>query len=107
MKQPTKLTLIEGDFTLQEAREILLTVFRSKIEFHKLKNFSSQERFGIDDKIAVKRIPQLRKCIDKIIKTMGKAELNGEYLTIKSDVLISISTHKKANELKLTTRKPK
>jgi hypothetical protein len=39
-----------------EAREILMSVFLGKIDFHENKNFSSEERFGKVDLTALKRI---------------------------------------------------
>lgn len=33
-----KLTLIEGDFSFDEAKKILNSIFSSKINFHNIKN---------------------------------------------------------------------
>ena len=49
MNKIEKLNLIEGNFSGEEAKEILMNVFLAKIHYHELKNFSSQERFGKDD----------------------------------------------------------
>ena len=38
------LNFINATFTASEAREILLEVFRSKINFHNLRNWSSEEQ---------------------------------------------------------------
>jgi hypothetical protein len=92
MKNTKKLKLIDGNFKPQEAREILMNVFSGKIQFHQMKNFSSKERFGKEDKIAVKRIPQLKKCIEKINKIIEQAEKKGGHLAISSDIVISINT---------------
>ena len=56
MLKNKKLKLIEGKFLHDEAKEILRNIFSAKINFHQMKNFSSQERFGKDDKTAVKKI---------------------------------------------------
>jgi len=81
--------LIEGTFLTKESREILQNLFSSKIQFHQMKNFSSQERFGTDDTTALKRIPQLRQSIDEILKMIETAEEKGEQLEIKSEIVIS------------------
>jgi predicted transcriptional regulator len=68
MKNPQTFKLIEGSYSSKESREILQNVFSSKIQFHQMKNFSSQERFGKDDITALKRIPELKESIDKILR---------------------------------------
>ncbi len=83
-----KFKLIKGEYLPKDSREILQNVFSGKIQFHNMKNFSSQERYGKDDKNAVKRIPQLKKSLGKIIKMIETAERNGEQLEIKSEVVI-------------------
>ncbi len=86
---PQKFKLIDGKFLPKESREILQSVFSSKIHFHQMKNFGSQERFGKDDKTALKRIPQLKNSIEKILKVIELAEKKGEQLEIKSEIVIS------------------
>lgn len=83
-----KFKLINGEFLPKDSREILQNVFSGKIQFHNMKNFSSQERYGKDDKNALKRIPQLKKSMLKIIKMIEAAEEKGEQLEIKSEVII-------------------
>ncbi|MDI1316211.1 hypothetical protein [Flavobacterium sp.] len=80
--------LIDGDFSAEESLEIIRNVFSSKIQFHQMKNFSSQERFGYDDKTAMIRIPQLKKSLDEIIKLIESTEMKGPQFEIKSDVVI-------------------
>jgi len=81
--------LINGKFLPKESREILQSIFAGKIQFHQMKNFSSQERLGKDDHTALKRIPQLKKSMEKILKMIESAEKNGEQLEIKSEIVIS------------------
>ena len=56
MTKTENLTLIEGIFLAEEARDILINIFSTKINFHELKNFSSLEKHGKEDKTAQKRI---------------------------------------------------
>ena len=58
MKKKQDFKFIEGEFTPQDAKEVLIDLYTSKINFHLMKNFSSSERFGKDDKTASKRIPE-------------------------------------------------
>lgn len=95
MKKAQELKLIEGIFSPKEALEILISLYTNKIKFHELKNFSSLERFGKEDKIATKRIPQLKKSLEKISKLMDGATKKQEKLIVKSIVNISFVASKK------------
>jgi len=90
MKNKKKLTFIEGDFTYAEAKEILINIFSSKINFHTLKNWSSQERFGKDDEIAQKRIPALKNEMKKIEGILSEAKAKNKKLVVSSDIKISL-----------------
>jgi hypothetical protein len=84
-----KLTLISGSFSNQEAKEILTSIFSSKIKFHELKNFSSQERFGKDDETAAKRLPLLREEQAKLLHILKQAEQGNRSIQINSEILIT------------------
>ena len=90
MKNKKKLTFIEGDFTYDEAKEILINIFSSKINFHTMKNWSSQERFGKDDEIAQKRIPALKNEMKKIEGILSEAKAKNKKLLVSSDIKISL-----------------
>lgn len=90
MSNSETLTLIEGEFSGEEAREILLNIFSSKIHFHEVKNFSSQERFGKQDEIAVKRIPALKAEVLKLTDIISEAISQGRKLVISSDIKIVV-----------------
>jgi dihydroorotase len=55
-----KVKLIEGVFNSDEAQELLLNLFESKIKFHELKNFQSKQRYGKEDTFAVNKIAMLK-----------------------------------------------
>lgn len=90
MKNKKKLIFIEGDFTYDEAKEILINIFSSKINFHTMKNWSSQERFGKDDEIAQKRIPALKNEMKKIEGILSEAKAKNKKLVVSSDIKISL-----------------
>jgi hypothetical protein len=90
MKPTEKLTIIDGSFTYEEAKEILINIFSSKINFHTMKNWSSQERFGKEDEIAQKRIPALRKEIKKLDTILTKAKAKNKKLVVSSEINIAI-----------------
>lgn len=91
MNKTEKLTLIEGTFSTEEAREILMNVFYTKINFHEVKNFSSIERFGEVDATAQKRIPHLKQAVEKLSKFLAEANTSKKQITINSEIILSIS----------------
>jgi hypothetical protein len=82
--------LIEGTFSDQEAKDILKNFFESKIHFHEMRNFSSEERFGHKDAMAVKRIPELKQASKDILEIVQQAKLGNKRLLINANVQISI-----------------
>lgn len=88
MNKIKKLVLIEGDFEAEQASEILMNIFSTKIHFHEMKNFSSQERLGKDDEMAQKRIPLLRNEIKKLEGILSEAK--NKKLLIHSEIHISL-----------------
>ena len=90
MNKNNKLTLIKGNFSNEEASEILVNLISSKISFHQLKNFSSQEQFGKEDKIANKRIPALKKELEKLKKILLVAKKKNTRLLVSSEINITL-----------------
>lgn len=88
MKDQHTFTLIDGDFPVNESRELLYNLFSGKIQFHQVKNLSSQERFGKEDKTALKRIPELKKTLEDIVKMLESVDNKLELLEIKSEIVI-------------------
>lgn len=88
MNKIEKLVLIEGDFEAEQATEILMNIFSTKIHFHEMKNFSSQEQFGEHDEIAQKRIPALRNEMKKLEEILSEAK--NKKLLIHSEIHISL-----------------
>ena len=82
--------LIEGTFSDQEAKDILKNFFESKINFHEMRNFSSEERFGHKDAMAVKRIPELKQASKDILEIVQQAKLGNKRLLINASVQITI-----------------
>lgn len=91
MNKEEKLSLIEGVFEAKEANEILTNIYLTKLNFHKMKNFSSQERFGKDDSTAIRRIPELKLNMEKFYKFIEEANLKNIKLEISSEIKIKLS----------------
>jgi hypothetical protein len=90
MKNTETLTMIEGNFTHDEAKELLMNMFSSKINFHNMKNWSSDERYGKDDEIAQLRIPALRNEIKKLEAILLESQAKNKKLLICSEIKISL-----------------
>ncbi|HQW56124.1 MAG TPA: hypothetical protein PK076_08355 [Saprospiraceae bacterium] len=84
------LTLIEGEFSVDEAKGILINIFSSKINYHHLKNWSSQERFGKYDITAQKRIPALIIEMKKLEDILSQYKHINNKLVVKSEISISM-----------------
>jgi D-mannonate dehydratase len=88
MNNKENLTLIEGSFSVEEAKEILTSIFSSKINFHKIRNLSSQVRYGTDDEIAQKRIPALKTEMEKLQLIIAEAKAHNKKLMVSSEISI-------------------
>lgn len=86
-----KFKLIKGKFSQDEAKEILTNIFSEKINFHLMKNYSSQERFGKDDENATQRIQQLRQELKLLQETLSDEKWANKKLIISSEIKISTS----------------
>jgi hypothetical protein len=82
------IQLISGEFSIEEAREILSTLINDKIVFHQRKNFSSNERFGCDNETSVKRIPQLIQSQNQLLQLLEQKAQSGTKLRVTSTIVI-------------------
>lgn len=92
MNTNENVTLIDGVFTPEEAKEVLLTLLNHKINFHRMRNFSSEERFGKPDTASLKRLTELHKSRDQVISILDDATASGHTLEIASLVSIRKGT---------------
>ena len=82
--------LIEGDFSVEEAKNMLMSLITSKINFHNLNSFSDYVRFNKDPEKLEKRIAELASTREEILTLMDDAEKKGMKLTIKSTITIEL-----------------
>jgi hypothetical protein len=90
MKKTETIELIKGTFTPDEAREILLPLLNSKINFHNLKNFSSRERFGKPDADSEQRLKYLMESRKKVQTMLSKSINEEKSVIINSSIKINI-----------------
>lgn len=86
--------LIDGVFSQKEASDILLNLYRSKLQFHQMKQFSSQERLGEDDVDAIRKIQQLQLAIDKILEVLQSNQDLNQDVVIESNVSLRFTEKK-------------
>ena len=84
-----EINLLDDLFSADEANEILLNMYKSKIQFHKIKNLSSNVRYGVADEVAIQRIEELNKSVEQLNQIIKKAKQNNGKLIIKSALNIS------------------
>jgi len=85
-----QLKLIDGVYDTIEGKEILNNLFANKINFLKIKNWSSTERFGKPDENALMRIEQLKICVRKIAELIDIAKAENKKLVISANVSITL-----------------
>ena len=90
MKKTETIELIKGTFTPDHAREILLQLLDSKINFHNLKNWSSRERLGKPDAYSEQRLGHLKESRKKVQALVSKSIDEEKTVTINSTIEINI-----------------
>lgn len=90
MKKTEIIELIKGTFTPIEAREIILQLLDSKINFHNVKNWSSRERFGKPDADSEQRLEHLVESRKRVQALISKSIDEEKTMTINSIIEINI-----------------
>lgn len=92
MSETTKnITLIKGNFTAEEAKDILITLLNNKINFHQMKNFGLMERFGKPEFGSQNRIDELKMNRDELNNLFKKAKENNVTFSIDSVIKIRMN----------------
>jgi hypothetical protein len=82
-----RFSLIKGEFTKDEARNILLGMINYKINFHELRNFGSSIQNGQQDDLSVRRIEELEATRNQMLKFFSGLDDSGK-LRITSKIII-------------------
>lgn len=83
-----KFNFINGQYNPIEAQEILMDLHHKNINFNKIKNFSSQVRFGEDDSTALNQIELLKQNTEHIATIVKEAKVQNKNLIIHSFIEI-------------------
>lgn len=88
MTQTTKL--IEGKYSPQEAKEILIDLINNEINFLRLKNLSSEIRFGKPDSASWNRAEELDAARKELLQILQDAKNTQKCIAINSSIQIRI-----------------
>ena len=86
-----KFKLIDGQFQPNDAMNLLMSLFNSKIEYHQLESFSNQMRSGSDVSSSQNRIQSLTYSVESIKELLKEADLNGKQLKIEGLIQITFA----------------
>ncbi len=90
MKALNNLPLIVGVYTPEKAKDIILSLIESKIQFHQLNSFSSEVRFGKKDQHSLDRIDELKSIKKEVLKIIEYSDFNQKKLEISSLINIQV-----------------
>ncbi|RAI89383.1 hypothetical protein [Algoriphagus yeomjeoni] len=82
--------LIKGEFSPEDAMEIINHLFSEKINFHGMRSFSNKVRFGEIDQVSEARIVELKQSNVELNEVIKSAKSQGKTLKIESVVTIEI-----------------
>ena len=84
-KHTTKL--IDGNFTIENAKSVLLKLIGDKISYHQLKKFSNEERFNQDHEHSQQRISELSSEREQLLNWLDQFD-DSEKLQINCKIEI-------------------
>lgn len=83
------VNLIDGKFNPTEAKETLVNMISSMIQFHINKNFISEYRTGKSEIKSLERIAELKEAKVNFLTLLLEAEKNNLVIELQSSVSIS------------------
>ncbi|WMN12965.1 hypothetical protein QYS49_35125 [Marivirga salinae] len=82
--------LLRGEYSAEEAKEIISNFITQKINFHNMRNFRSQVRYEKPDENSLKRIEELKESRKSIMELINTAKEEGKMLKIDSTITIEL-----------------
>jgi hypothetical protein len=83
MNTTQRYKLIEGDFAPDKAAHVLLSLVKSKIDYHNVEKLSNTERFGKDITHSERRLNQLHELRRMLQDACRNAEHSDEHLRVR------------------------
>lgn len=85
-----KEPLIKGVFHVEQAKEILTTLFRSKIKMHSMSSFSNLIRNGAESEDDNRRKEELVESLERIRVLLNSEEAKSKFIKINCQVEIAL-----------------
>jgi hypothetical protein len=82
-----KYKLIEGEFTVAEAKELIISLFEYKIQFHSKENFSSEIKNGHSNERSLARKNELLKTKEDFMKHISSMD-NDKVVAITAEIMV-------------------
>ena len=82
-----KFKLIEGEFTIAEAKELVVSLLEHKIQFHNRENFSTEIRKGYSDEQSLKRKHELIYTKEEFLKYVSDKS-DDEVIAISAEIMV-------------------
>jgi hypothetical protein len=83
--------LISGEFSPEDAQQVLLSLIDFKIRFHQLKNWSQEERTGTTDTSAELRIAELTRTKADLSALIEQMMASDRELSVNCDISIEFT----------------
>jgi tyrosyl-tRNA synthetase len=82
--------LVDGEFSANEALEIIDDLYARNINFHEIKSFSQLIRYEAKDEATLARISELKEAKEQARKLLQAAREAGRSLRVSSTISIEI-----------------
>ena len=82
--------LIRGEFSPNDAHGIISHIISKKINFHEMRNFSNEVKFGKSEEFSVNRIDELKESLNALNEIIQKAKSEGKSVHLESHIAIEI-----------------
>jgi len=90
MNPTQRYQLIDGTFSPAEATQILLSLVKSKIDFHHMEKLSNEERFGGEVAHSERRLAELRQLHDTLRTVCQSAADTGTRVQVNGWIEIAL-----------------
>jgi hypothetical protein len=85
-----EIKFITGEFSQEDARELLLNIISKKIQFHSVDSLSLWEKNAIEDSGSKKRLEELKMAREEILQLLTSNSNNAKKIKINSTIEIEV-----------------
>ena len=90
MEKKHSFKLVEGTFSPEDAREVLLELVNNKIRYHNFEIFSKMERTGETPVHSIKRKAELLQTYEELRSLVDLTEREGFDLQVRSAIEVTL-----------------